>query len=401
MRVLLINVNYGIGSTGKIVESLFNYYSKQRDLETYCIYGRHSTQNNIKNIYKSCFEIESKFWHFLSKISGNLYGGMPISTFRIKSLIRRIKPDIVHLHCLNGFFVNVYSLLIFLKKKNIKTVLTNHADFMFTGNCGCALDCTKWRTNQCLKCNRVKEFNGVFSLKRTNHFYEKMEKSFRDFDNLVVTNVSEWLTNKAKSSPILKNFKHYTILNPVEISKSQNVSNPYLNYILPENSQIILHITTDFYNPEKGGQYIYPLAKEMPNSYFFIKSKNPVKTPSALKNVIFIEEDVNQSNLYNYYNNADITIVLSKTETFSMVTAESLYCGTPVVGFKAGGPETIAIPQFSKFVENGNIALLVNEIINILNKDLDKETISTQAKDKYSISRIASEYLTIYNQLLK
>ncbi len=34
-----------------------------------------------------------------------------------------------------------------------------------------------------------------------------------------------------------------------------------------------------------------------------------------------------------------------------MVTAESLCCGTPVVGFTAGGPESIAIDAFSNFVE--------------------------------------------------
>ena len=38
-----------------------------------------------------------------------------------------------------------------------------------------------------------------------------------------------------------------------------------------------------------------------------------------------------------------------------MVTAESLCCGTPVVGFKAGAPEQIAIKEFSEFVEYGDL----------------------------------------------
>jgi glycosyltransferase involved in cell wall biosynthesis len=34
-----------------------------------------------------------------------------------------------------------------------------------------------------------------------------------------------------------------------------------------------------------------------------------------------------------------------------MIVAESLCCGTPVVGFKAGGPESIAIDDYCVFVQ--------------------------------------------------
>ena len=41
--------------------------------------------------------------------------------------------------------------------------------------------------------------------------------------------------------------------------------------------------------------------------------------------------------LAEYYSLVDVTVITSFHETFSMVVAESLSCGTPIVGFKAGG----------------------------------------------------------------
>lgn len=73
-----------------------------------------------------------------------------------------------------------------------------------------------------------------------------------------------------------------------------------------------------------------------------------------------------QELLAKYYSMADVTLLTSKKETFSMVTAESLCCGTPVVGFKAGAPEQIAIKEFSEFVEYGDLNSLYNKMLVIL-----------------------------------
>ena len=60
--------------------------------------------------------------------------------------LRLFKPDIVHLHDLHGYFLNISSVVNFLKT-NIATVWTFHSDFMFTGKCGSALDCNKWKSH--------------------------------------------------------------------------------------------------------------------------------------------------------------------------------------------------------------------------------------------------------------
>ena len=59
------------------------------------------------------------------------------------------------------------------------------------------------------------------------------------------------------------------------------------------------------------------------------------------KNIILLGKVTDQKKLAKLYSLADMTLLTSRKETFSMVTVESLCCGTPVVGFRAGGPEQI------------------------------------------------------------
>ena len=398
MKILLVNAVYGIGSTGKIVQALYEQYLKLgHDVE--CYYGRHSIKTDDPKIKKCAFEIESKFCHFFSKITGNMYGGMHFSTKKLINMIEKYKPDIIHLHMLNGYFVNVYKLIAFLKKNNINTVLTNHSDMFLTGNCGYALECNNWKKLECRNCKHIKRINGNISLNRTHHFYKKMKQTFKNFNSLKLTNVSPWLTDRAKLSPIINSAKfNETILNPIgELFFSHSDLNPY-NHLLPDYKNVVFYLTASFDNPEKGGQHLFSIALKMPDVTFVVKSALPHKEKTKLSNVIFINENLNQSQIADYYHYADCSIILSEKETFSMVVAESLSEGTPIVGFLSGGPETISIEPYSAFNEYPNIDLFVKNLSSIINKKFSKKEISDAAYKKYRTEVIANEYLKLYEK---
>lgn len=76
---------------------------------------------------------------------------------------------------------------------------------------------------------------------------------------------------------------------------------------------------------------------------------------SATNNVTFIPQIKNDKKLAYYYSMASVTVIASEKETFSLVTAESLCCGAPVVGFKCGGAESISLGEYSVFVEYGEV----------------------------------------------
>lgn len=324
---------------------------------------------------------------------------MPLSTRRICFLIKKVKPDIVHLHCLNGYFVNVYQLISFLKKNDIKTILTNHAEFMYTANCGITPNCQKWINCMCKNCQKVKEFNGKLSMNRTYKFYRKMFAAFDGFKRIKITNVSPWLNSCSQKSKMFNRFENCCILNPVdETFFKYSTKNPYLSFDLPAKCLKVLFVTASFDNPLKGANKIYRILDELKGECvnFFIISSNNAKTFRAKKGVTLLQNGITQNELADYYHYADCSILLSEKETFSMIVAESLCEGTPVVGFRAGGPETISINAYSLFAEQNDFLTFANYIKKAAKLKADSSIISSKAREKYNRKIIANEYLRIY-----
>lgn len=106
-----------------------------------------------------------------------------------------------------------------------------------------------------------------------------------------------------------------------------------------------------------------------------------------------------QVELAKLYSEADCTLLLSKRETFSMPTAESLCCGAPIVGFKAGGPESFAPKEYADFVEYGDINMLCKCLRNRLAQDHDNKVISQYATREFSKENMANRYIDIYKSL--
>ena len=89
----------------------------------------------------------------------------------------------------------------------------------------------------------------------------------------------------------------------------------------------------------------------------------PEKIP---KNVLFAGEIKEQNEMAKYYSLADVFLICSERETYSMTCAEALCCGTPVVGFKSGAPESVFKGDQVAFVDYGDIQALEEELRNRL-----------------------------------
>jgi len=395
-----VNVVYKNGSTGKIVYDIHSELQEHGIASVVC-YGRGHKVNEL-NVYKTSSEILAKFNALKSCITGMQYNGSFISTNKLISTIKREKPDVVHLHCINGYFVNIYRLIEYLKKSNIRTVLTLHAEFMYTGSCGYSIDCTKWSNSTgCIKCPMLKSATNSYFFDKTHTAWKRMREAFDGFDNLIVVSVSPWLMNRAKQSIILSDKKHCTVLNGID---TKNVFYPCdVDHLKKKHKigkeKILLHVTASFTSEIKGGKYIIELAKRLKSKNIKIivvgnKDKN-IDLPS---NIIDVGRINNQKELANYYSIADITILTSKRETFSMVCAESIACGTPVVGFKAGAPEQISLPEYSEFVEYGDIDELEESISRWIDKKSSlQKSITEISREFYSKEKMCKEYKKLYN----
>lgn len=398
MKVLQINCVYNTGSTGKIVHDI-HVILKEKGVESVVCYGRGKTVNE-PGITRVSSEFTAKFNNLLSRFTGLQFAGCASGTRQVIRVIKREKPDVVHLQCINGFFVNIYKLVNFLKKNHIPTVLTSHAEFFYTGNCAYAYECNKWQ-NGCGNCPRVKSAAHSYIFDRTAKAWKKMKNAFDGFEEFESVSVSEYIQHRAEASPILSNHKNITVKNGIEtkIFTAKNVECLKEKHGITDE-KIIFHVTASLDNPRKGGKYILDLAERFKGENVkIIVAGRASDSQNWPENMIYAGSIADQNLLADYYSLADVTVIPSKGETFSMPVAESLCCGTPVVGFLAGGPESITIKEYSEFVEYGNSKLLFDTVKRWLGKKTEMPNISKEAKACYSKECMAEEYFRVYTEL--
>ncbi len=401
MKVMQINCVYKKGSTGKIVYDIHTELKKY-GIDSVVCYGRGSkiTENGV---YKTSSEVLAKFNNVKSKFTGMPYNGSFFATNKLLGVIKKEKPDVVHLHCINGYFVNIYRLVNFLKTNNIPTVITHHAEFMFTGNCGHSYNCENWK-NGCGDCPDVKKAICSYLFDFTKNNFNKMRKAFDDFHSLYATSVSPWLENRSLLSPIFKGVKHTTVMNGLDT----DIFRPYNDavklrekYGISNTQKVLIHVTASFESQVKGGKYIIELAKKLGNDYKIIVVGNRETPVDLPENIIAVGRLENQTELAKYYSMADLCVVTGLRETFSMPVAEAMCCGTPAVGFFAGGPESVAIKEYSKFVEYGNLDKLEIAVKDCAELKQISQEISKNAINKYSKENMCKNYINVYKEVLK
>jgi len=402
MKILQVNCVYANGSTGKIVRDI-HHELRSKGFESTVCYGR-GIKTSEPDVHKTCTEFSGKANNLISRVTGLMYGGCFFATRRLMRIIEKEKPDVVHLHCINGYFVNIYRLVDWLKKKKIKTVLTLHAEFMHTANCGYALDCEKWRTG-CGSCPRLRQETLSWGIDNTALSYKKMKAAFDGFrSDLAVVSVSPWLMRRAEQSPILAGKDHSVILNGIDTQIFQPCDAAALRgkYGL-RDEKIIFHATADFSDdPQhiKGGYYVLRLAERFACDNVKIvvagKYSQGLQVP---ENVILLGRVADQRLLAQFYAMADVTVLTSKKETFSMVTAESLCCGTPVAGFEAGAPELITISEFSRFSRWSDLDALEANVRSMLEAPFDHSKIAEEAAKKYSKETMCESYIDLYHSM--
>jgi glycosyltransferase involved in cell wall biosynthesis len=130
---------------------------------------------------------------------------------------------------------------------------------------------------------------------------------------------------------------------------------------------------------------------------------NKMKLSLKLDNVKFLGH-VNQSQLVDLYNIADVSTVPSRTEPFGLVAIEALACGTPVVGTNQGGLPDFLIPDVGTLVPVDDDLALAEAIIEEIenpNKDKRARRAEVYAVENFSWKRSIGIVEGLYKVVLK
>lgn len=404
MKILQINCT-DKGSVGKIMDCISEELRKNGHQSIVC-HSLGNANGTVENHYKTSGKIEPGLMRRVSYYTGIPYGLAPISTYHLLKRIDNEKPDIVHLHCPNAN-MNVYRILNWLKKNHYPVVLTNHCEMFYTGNCAYSFSCEGWKTG-CKTCRYLHEYCGPYKKNNTAKAWRLMYEAIDGFESLTITSVSEWVRARSSQSPITRRYRNIVIGNGVDTTiyhySSEGIKDLKRKYKIPDG-KMILFVTARFSTDPKdikGGYFFSKLAESFIDSDFSFVIIGPSKNiPILPKNTVYLGEINEQKELVNLYSMSDLCVVCSKKETFSMPCAESFCCGTPVVGFRAGGPESISIAEYSEFCEYGDIQAL-HDIVKkwVYDRCISHEELSSIATKKYNKEKMGKEYISLYEDIL-
>lgn len=402
MKVLLVDVNYRYSSTGKIVQDLAQMLSDDGHEAVVC-YGRGAkSDSQLALRISSVFEV---VWHaLLTRITGLTGFYSYFATRRLIRVIEKFSPDVVHLHELHGYYLNIRKVVSFLKDSSIPVVWTFHCEFMYTGKCGYAYDCSHW-LSECHSCPQIKSYPASLFFDFTRYMHNDKKQIFQNFSVLKIVTPSAWLLGRVRMS-FLSNKESMVIPNGIDVD---TVFYPRERSTLREikkiaDKKVVLSIAPDIFDQRKGGAWVLELAKRFSNEYIFILvgvgGEVKIELPD---NVIAIGRTQHQHELAEYYSSADVFLLTSERETFSLVTVESLACGTPVLGFDAGAPTEVAPPPYGRFVSYGNIDELECLINGFFNGDVffsSRADCRKFAVENYSKNVMYRSYRDVYSEMI-
>ncbi|GAB6155712.1 hypothetical protein JCM17380_44630 [Desulfosporosinus burensis] len=163
------------------------------------------------------------------------------------------------------------------------------------------------------------------------------------------------------------------------------------------DEKIVLAVAPSLMSKVKGGSYIADLAEQMKgeNIKFFLIGVEH-KTEEFEDNVIVLPCIENQVELAEYYSMADVFVMCSERETFSLTSAEALCCGTQIVAFECGAPEGIFENPFATFVKHGDVYALKNAVMDTLNNPLSKDEVRKYGANNFSTIEMYKKYLILY-----
>jgi glycosyltransferase involved in cell wall biosynthesis len=401
MKVLQINSVYGIGSTGRIAKDL-NDLLIEKGHESYVAYGRESITED-DNIIRIGSKLDNYFHVAATRLLDRHGFASKKATKEFIKKIDTIKPDIIHLHNIHGYYINIRILFDYLKENNQKVIWTLHDCWPFTGHCAYFdyVGCNKWKTI-CKKCPQKRNYPASFLVDNSKKNYMDKRKIFNGLnDNLTIVTPSNWLSNLVNKS-FLKNYKTNVINNGIDLNKFQPMNSNFKNENNIQKKIMILGVASKW-EKRKGFEYFIELANRIDdNKVIVLVGLTKSQKRSLPNNIIGIERTNNIKELVEIYTSADVFINPTLEDNFPTTNLEALACGTPVITFNTGGSVESVNKNVGRIVEQGDIYSII-KIINNLDGNglkLNSKSCIEFANHNFDKNDRYADYIKIYKELL-
>lgn len=404
MKVFRITTEINRSSIGRTTEQIGQLIIDE-GWESYIAWGRADGKSTSITI-----QIGNKLsvlTHGLVARLFDLHGyGSYFATKKLVARIKEIRPDIIHLHDIHGYYINLKVLFGYLKESGIPVVWSHHDCWAFTGHCAfySSVNCNKWQT-ECGHCPLYKEYPGSLFIDNSRRIFRLKKELFTSLESLYNVGVSEWISNELKKS-FLNKYPIITICNGIDTDvfrPIQDCSDEIREKYKLGEGRILLGVATAW-GERKGLSDYYKLRDSLEDDYIIVLVGVPQSLQEILPaGIIGIRRTDSIEELCKLYSAASIVLNLASAESFGKTTPEGLACGTPSIVYNCTASPDLIDSETGIVVEKGDIEGIISAIKTIMSWDKEKTIwkCRERACEHYSIKKNWPQYIELYKKILE
>lgn len=389
MKILMINVVCGNGSTGRICTDIAEALEKHGH-EVRIAYGRGNVPDPYKKYaIKIGSDIEVKIHALKSRLFDRCGFGSTRATKSFVKWVRQYDPDVIHLHNLHGYYINIEILFDYLRDSGKRIIWTMHDCWAFAGHSAlCDADgCDKWERG-CGECPQKNTYPHSI-VDRSKKNWKRKRSIFTGIPNLEIVTPSHWLSNCVSKS-FVKEYPISVINNGIDTNIIKRTEgNVFRSKYNLDNKFIVLGVASSW-GKEKGFYDYISLSKRLDDSIaiVLIGVTNQLKT-TEYANLLMLGKTDSVAELARVYSEADVFLNLTYCDTFPTVNLEARACGLPIITYDTGGSIEASGEALYASVPKGDISG-VFDCIYRLKKENELKEVGAIHIDKENIDKKTS-----------
>ena len=430
MKIVIVNTFSGRGSVGRICADLYDELKRSGD-EPYLAVGRGTFPEGADGM-----SIGSRP-DFLMHVCKNFFqGGAGFgskgATERFIKWLSEIRPDIVHLHNIHGFYLQTELLFEYLKTTDTAVIWTLHDCWSFTGHCAYfdyvqpwakeekknapdkdidlgKVTCQRWKDG-CHDCpiHRTAYPYAIFK-DNSKKNYERKKAAYTGLKNLTIVTPSKWLAGYVKES-FLKDYPVEVIPNGIDLDVFKPFSKKERELRKKQyqgfKHRRILGVANQW-EERKGLLYFDRLAEILPVNYTIelvgLSRPQAELYKRKYKNgrVLPITRTGSVKALASLYRGADVYVNATLEDNFPTTNLEALACGTPVITFDTGGSSESLTKDCGMVVSKGDFDALLTAIETVCEKQPFTPEDCRRRAERYGKADATKKYLELYKRCVK
>lgn len=374
MRVLFINSVCGIGSTGRICTDLAQKYEKEGHTVKIA-YGRDSyvPEQFRKYAVRIGTDIDVRLHVLKTRLFDGHGFGSKKATKKFLSWLDDYAPDMIWLHNIHGYYINIELLFAWIKQHpHIEVKWTLHDCWTFTGHCSHFITsgCEQWKTG-CVRCIRKRSYPSSWFFSRCDYNYNMKKALFTGVNKMTIYTPCKWLAGLVKQS-YLAEYPIEVVYNTIDNNIfSRTKSNFRQKHHLDE--KIIVLGVASIWSKSKGLFDFIELAQKIDNRYSIVMvGLNDEQLKMLPPQIIGIKRTNDAKELAEIYSSADIFFNPTHADTYPTVNLEAQACGTYVITYDVGGAAETIHPNMGVAIPVGELDAAVCAIKEYCEKIKEK-----------------------------